>query len=161
MPFSFVKRGLLLGVSSLIALAAFAAETPVRLTTKDNWNLAAVYVPAQEGRRTVILLHDLGKTKETFASFRAALAKEGIGYLALDLRGYGQSTSGGVASKFAREGVDNQFNKMTRDVDAAVGFLQKKRNFRYGFMRVRGRTGSQCGCQKYDFLAASWVIGPY
>ena len=109
-----------------MALPSFATQTPVRLTTKDNWNLAAVYSPAQEGRRTVILLHDLGKNKEAFTAFQTALSKEGIGYLGFDMRGYGQSTGGGVASKFAREGVDNQFNKMTRDVDAAVEFLQKK-----------------------------------
>ena len=126
MKFSFIKRGLLLSVSSLVTLAAFAAETPVRLATKDSWNLAGGYSPAKEGQRTVILLHDLGKNKETFAAFRKALSKEGIGYLALDLRGYGQSTGGGLASNFSREGVDNQFNKMTRDVDAAMEFLQKK-----------------------------------
>ena len=127
MKFSFIKRGLLLSVSSLVTLAAFAAETPVRLATKDSWNLAGGYSPAKEGQRTVILLHDLGKNKETFAAFRKALSKEGIGYLALDLRGYGQSTGGGLASNFSREGVDNPFNKMTRDVDSAVEFLKKKR----------------------------------
>ena len=101
-------------------------STPVTLSTKDGWALAAVYLPAQEEKRTVILLHDLGKSKTDFTALENALAPEGLGYLALDLRGYGQSIGGGKASSFAREGVDNPFNKMTRDVDAAVEFLHKK-----------------------------------
>lgn len=107
--------------------AVQASERAVSLATRDGWTLAAVYAPAQEGQKIVILLHDLGKNKEAFSSLRTALTHAGIGYLALDLRGYGKSTGGGTASSFAREGVDNQFNKMTRDVDAAVDFLQKQR----------------------------------
>ena len=101
-------------------------ETPVTLDTQDGWALSALYMPAQDGERTVVLLHDLGKTKEAFTSFKNALAHAGFGYLAVDLRGYGQSTGKGTASSFAKEGVDNEFNKMTRDVLAALAFLKKK-----------------------------------
>ena len=115
--------------SMFVALPMWADTpkgTPVTLSTKDGWALAAVYLPAQEEKRTVVLLHDMGKSKEAFTSLRASLAQEGFGYLALDLRGYGQSIGGGKASSFAREGVDNPFNKMTRDVDAAMEFLHAK-----------------------------------
>ena len=108
----------------LSALNLCAKETAVTLTTQDKWKLAAVYQPASSDKATVILLHDLNKSKNTFASFKAALAKGGFGYLALDLRGHGQS--GGDVRSFAKEGVDNQFNKMTRDVDAAIYFLKEK-----------------------------------
>ena len=107
----------------------FGAETEektVSLSTQDGWALSAVYRPASSQDKTVVLLHDLNKKKEDFSSFKADLARAGFGYLALDLRGYGQSTGGGEAKTFAKEGVDNQFNKMTRDVDAAMKFLQKK-----------------------------------
>lgn len=121
---------LLLCVSALSLWAAPATKKteaqPVTLSTQDGWALAALYLPAQPEQKTVILLHDLNKNKEEFTSFRAALAQAGFGYLALDLRGHGQSVGGGAAKTFAREGVDNQFNKMTRDVDAAVTFLQGK-----------------------------------
>jgi len=102
-------------------------ETPLTLTTKDGWSLAAVYLPAKPEMKTVILLHDLNKNKEAFTTFKAALVKNGFGYLALDLRGHGQSTNLGAVRSFAKEGVDNQFNKMTRDVDAAISFLQEKK----------------------------------
>jgi len=103
-----------------------SAAQPVTLSTQDGWALLAMYLPAEPEQKTVILLHDLNKNKEEFTSFRTALEQAGFGYLALDLRGHGQSVGGGEAKTFAREGVDNQFNKMTRDVDAAVDFLQKK-----------------------------------
>lgn len=115
------------GVLGFLGGAAWAAEQAVSLPTRDGWALSAVYAPAREDQRTVILLHDLGKSKESFSALRTALGNAGIGYLALDLRGYGKSTGNGAASSFAREGVDNQFNKMTRDVDAAFAFLDKKR----------------------------------
>ena len=123
------RLGLFLLVLCGVLPAAAAPQSTaqaVSLATKDGWTLAALYLPAQPEQRTVILLHDLKKSKEAFSSFQAALAKEGMGYLALDLRGYGQSTGQGRAASFAREGVDNPFNKMTRDVDAAVEFLRKK-----------------------------------
>ncbi len=101
-------------------------EAPVTLSTQDGWALSALYMPAEDGKRTVVLLHDLGKNKEQFTSFKAALARNGLGYLAVDLRGCGQSTGKGTASSFAKEGVDNEFNKMTRDVEAAFSFLNKK-----------------------------------
>lgn len=113
----------------LLALPTWADETkgmPVTLSTKDGWALSATYLPAQESKRTVILLHDLNKSKKNFAALENALAQNGIGYLAVDLRGHGASIGGGKASTFAREGVDNPFNKMTRDVDSAIDFLHKK-----------------------------------
>ena len=127
----------------LLALPTWADETkgmPVTLSTKDGWALSATYLPAQESKRTVILLHDLNKSKKNFAALENALAQNGIGYLAVDLRGHGASIGGGKASTFAREGVDNPFNKMTRDVDSAIDFLHKK-----------GR--SQRSRQKHDVLA--------
>lgn len=110
-----------------VSVPLFGAEEVVSLTTQDGWILSALYQSAQENNRTVVLLHDLGKNKEQFSTFKSALAKEGFGYLALDLRGHGQSTNQEDYRRFAREGVDNQFNKMTRDVDAALTFLDKKR----------------------------------
>ncbi len=125
----FIKNFAPVGVLALLALPLTGAEvqeTPVTLNTQDGWALSALYSPAKENNRTVVLLHDLGKNKEAFTSFKAGLAQAGLGYLALDLRGYGQSTGKGAASSFAKEGVDNEFNKMTRDAEAAFSFLGKK-----------------------------------
>ena len=107
------------------AAKAVPKEQPVSLTTKDGWILSAAYLPATQGA-TVVLFHDLGKNKEAFSSFRKALAKAGFGYLALDLRGHGQSTGRGTYPSFAKEGADNPFNKMMQDATTAVAFLNTK-----------------------------------
>ena len=124
--FKYTASAVLLLAGLATVVCAAPKEQSVSLTTQDGWALAALYRPAENGRKTVVLLHDLGKNKEEFTTFKTNLAQEGFGYLALDLRGYGQSTGNGEASSFAREGVDNEFNKMTRDVDAALSFLKDK-----------------------------------
>ncbi len=120
----FLKVGLLL----FLAGPLFAAPKvqSVSFTTRDGWALSASYLPAQADEKTVILLHDLNKKKEEFASLEGDLAKGGFGYLALDLRGHGQSTGRGSVKSFEKEGVDNPFNKMVQDVEAAVTFLKSK-----------------------------------
>ncbi len=122
------KKHLLAFVCMGILSPVFAApkEETVTLSTQDNWNLSALYMPADGKETALVLLHDLGKHKEDFTSFKKALAKEGFAYVAVDLRGHGQSTANGTYKTFAKEGMDNPFNKMTYDVQAAVEFLQKK-----------------------------------
>ena len=118
-----------MGALALLAFPVAGAEQKeqaVSLSTQDGWTLSALYRPAEEEKQTVVLLHDLGKNKEEFSTFKANLGSEGFGYLALDLRGHGQSTNKGEVFSFSREGVDNEYNKMTRDVAAAISFLDTK-----------------------------------
>lgn len=111
---------------SLFGLSwAAPKEQPISLSTKDGWTLSAVYLPTTKDT-TVVLLHDLGKNKEEFSSFRKALAKAGFGYVALDLRGHGQSATKANYKSFEKEGPDNPFNKMMQDALAAVSFLKSK-----------------------------------
>lgn len=108
------------------AAPVFAApEQAVSLSTKDGWTIAATYLPASKGK-TVVLLHDLGKNKEAFSSFKKALAKAGCGYVAVDLRGHGQSANRANYKSFEKEGPNNPFNKMMHDAIAAVSFLKSK-----------------------------------
>ncbi len=110
----------------LPALQAQVKGTAAVLRTQDGWEISAVYQPAEEGKRTVLLLHDIGKNKNEFTTFSGKLRGNGIGYLALDLRGHGESVNAGVYEDFAKEGVDNDYNKMTRDVDAAMAFFKER-----------------------------------
>ena len=123
-----MNRFLKVGLFLFLAGPLFAAPKaqPVSFSTRDGWALSASYLPAQADGKTVILLHDLNKKKEEFTSLEGDLAKEGFGYLALDLRGHGQSTGRGSVKGFEKEGVDNPFNKMVQDVEAAVNFLKSK-----------------------------------
>ncbi len=100
--------------------------TSVNLTSQDGWTISALYQPAEEGQKTVLLLHDAGKDNQAFTAFAQRLGEKGIGFLAPDLRGHGRSINKGGYASFAKEGVDNDYNKMTRDVNAAVEFLKSK-----------------------------------
>ena len=80
------------------------------------------------------------RTKMNLRRFSGKLADNGIGYLALDLRGHGASVNLGLYEDFAKEGVDNDYNKMTRDVDAAF-FERKERAGRKYCFGGRGYGG--------------------
>lgn len=111
-----------------VCLSAQAAPAPkahpVQLSTRDGWTLSAVYQPAQAEQKTVVLLHDLNKNKEAFQTFEQDLTQAGMGFLAFDFRGHGQSQ--GDVKTFPREGVDNPFNQMIKDVQAAMEYLEKQ-----------------------------------
>ncbi len=121
-----LRAGALVLLGSLPLSASGIAGQAVTLDTADGWTLSAVYKPAEAAGKTVVLVHDLGKDKNSFARFASALSGAGFGYLAFDLRGHGASVNQGEVFSFAREGLDNEFNKMPRDVDAALGYLKKR-----------------------------------
>ena len=101
-------------------------EKSLLIRTQDGWSIASVYLPARPEKKTVLLLHDIGKNHKAFSSFMEKLSARGMGYLALDLRGHGGSTKEGIYTSFAKEGVDNEYNKMARDVDAAMEYLKSQ-----------------------------------
>lgn len=109
----------------ILTSCAVYAQNKIVLQTEDKWKLEAVFQPSEDGKY-VILLHDLGRKKEDFSVFGKSLEKAGFGYLAVDLRGHGQSTNLNIQTNFKKTGEDNEFNQMTKDVDAAIGYLNRK-----------------------------------
>lgn len=101
---------------------------PVELKTADGWTLKAAWSRAQEGKKTIVLLHGTGQRKEDWRRLAAPLARAGYGYLAVDLRGHGESrvTPSGETITWkklrASRGV-NDYAEMARDVEAAAGWL--------------------------------------
>src|SRR6185295_17977250 len=62
---------------------------------------------------------------------RRGLFATGYGALALDLRGHGESTHSAESSTatwraFRKEGQDNEWNRMSLDLDAAAKFLKER-----------------------------------
>ena len=109
---------------SLINLQAKPVK--VSFQTQDGWSISAAYQAPDKQSKTVVLLHDVAKSHREFEVFCGKVSEKGLGYLALDLRGHGESVSKGTYSSFAKEGVDNDYNKMVRDVSAAMNFLKEK-----------------------------------
>jgi pimeloyl-ACP methyl ester carboxylesterase len=103
-------------------------EERVTLETDDGWKLNARYLRAAQGVPTLILLHTQKSDLTEWELWFPYLKRYGYGYLALDLRGHGFSfvmPNGSTTSykAFNTSGPDNEFNRMTRDVEAAVAYL--------------------------------------
>ncbi|MBI4371904.1 MAG: alpha/beta hydrolase [Elusimicrobia bacterium] len=101
---------------------------PVLLKTADGWTLHAAWLRAKPGRPTLVLLHGTGQRREDWRSFAAAAARRGFGVLGVDLRGHGESrvTPAGetiVWRKLSQAKGANDYEDMTRDVEAAAAFL--------------------------------------
>ena len=119
-----MKRLLLLLVFAILTPLAFA-QSEASWKTQDNWTIKGTFLPSKNGKM-VILLHDLGRTREDYKNFEKRLENETFGYLAFDLRGHGQSTNLGSYNNFKKTGTDNEYNQMVRDVEGAISFLNDK-----------------------------------
>jgi pimeloyl-ACP methyl ester carboxylesterase len=101
---------------SLHVLAARAASQRVSVRTDDGLTLAATwYEPSTRPAPAVIFIHMLQKSRRDWDQVAAQMAAEGIGGLALDLRGHGDSP-----------GSPQDFAGMVQDVRAARRFLSSR-----------------------------------
>ena len=104
------------------ALASAAAVTVldaraqrVSFRTDDGVTIAATwYEPPVRPAPAVILVHMLGRSRRDWETFAGRLAGAGIGALAIDLRGHGDSSGSGEAADYAA---------MPRDLAAARRYL--------------------------------------
>ena len=103
-------------------------EERVTLGTEDGWQLSGRYLKAAEGAPTLVLIHTQKSDLTEWDPLFKPLKRYGFGYLAFDLRGHGNSfvTPGGSTTTwraFSVDGQDNEYNKMLRDVEAAIAYL--------------------------------------
>jgi dienelactone hydrolase len=107
----------------LLALVpdALAAQR-VTIRTDDGVALAATwYEPASRPGPAVILVHMLNHSRREWDALAQRLASEGIGALAFDLRGHGES---GPATPAA--GSQSEYAAMVLDVRAARRYLAQR-----------------------------------
>lgn len=125
----------------VVALAVTAGAAPsakpagpalpgeaVELKTVDGWTLKAMFAPSVPGRLTLLLLHGTGQRKEDWKRLAFPLTRAGYGVMAVDLRGHGESRvspSGETLTwkKLRATRTANDFADMSRDAEAAVGWL--------------------------------------
>lgn len=97
---------------------AVAGTQRVTIRTDDGVTLAATwYEPGGRVAPAVIFVHMLHKTRHDWDAVASQLASEGIGALALDLRGHGES------SGTLPEGEAADYSVFVRDVSAARRYL--------------------------------------
>jgi dienelactone hydrolase len=103
---------------SLLAVAPPAAAQRVSFRTDDGVVLAASwYEPSSRPAPAVIFLHMLSRSRRDWEPVAAQLASEGVGALAVDFRGHGESTGqvGGAAAL--------DYTSLILDVKAARRYL--------------------------------------
>jgi alpha-beta hydrolase superfamily lysophospholipase len=106
----------------LIADAPIAAATDrVTIRTEDGVSLAGTWYGSNARTApAVILIHMLHRSRRDWDGVASRLASEGIGALAIDLRGHGDS--GGSAGG----GDSPDYSAMIRDVSAARRYLASR-----------------------------------
>jgi alpha-beta hydrolase superfamily lysophospholipase len=99
---------------------ARAATQRVTIRTEDGIALSATWFePSARPAPAVILVHMLHRSRRDFEPLAQRLASDGIGALAIDLRGHGDST-GGVPP------ADDGYASMVIDVRAARRYLSSR-----------------------------------
>ncbi len=118
---------ILRSISALLAVLillpsphAIAASQRVSIRTDDGISLAATWYEAGTRAPAVILVHMLHKNRRDWDAVATSLAAQGIGALAIDLRGHGES-SGTIP-----EGETADFSVLVRDVLAARHYLSSR-----------------------------------
>lgn len=135
-----------------------APVEPVHFTTKDGWTLSAAYRPPSKNGSVVILIHGVGSAKAEWAAFADELGALGLGTLALDLRGHGESLAGPQGRMdFSSFDASGEWPRAQRDIEAAVNFLNRKK---ISLPRI-GLMGASIGANLASRAAAgrkiSWV----
>jgi dienelactone hydrolase len=137
-------RGLSIPLLSAALLAAFwcagprldasvAAERPVSFRADDTTMLAGTwYEPSQRPGPAVILVHMLDRSRRDWDHAASQLAAAGIGALAFDLRGHGES---GYAP---RPSTPAELGALVADISAARRYLGSRADVLPGRIGVAG-----------------------
>jgi alpha-beta hydrolase superfamily lysophospholipase len=122
-----MKHPWILLLPALLLTPGHAAAQPVHFKTPDGWTISAAYQPPKKGRPVAILVHGVAAGKSEWLPLTAELHKRGIGTLALDLRGHGESLSGPAGkTDFTSFEATAEWPKAQQDIEAAAAFLKKR-----------------------------------
>lgn len=107
-----MKTVLIIFFAYFLSIANASDFQSISFTTSDDATIYANYYPS--GEHAVILAHGAIFNKESWEKLAQELTANGISVLAIDFRGYGQSTTG------------KKSNGKYLDILGAINFLQKQ-----------------------------------
>jgi len=110
----------------LPSLTSMARASSVTFRTEDRWNLVGEYFPPKDDGHVVILIHSLNGSRNEWKDLGERLRGLGLGTLAFDLRGYGESTQSPYGRQDYGGLTERDWRDTVKDVDAAVAFLEEK-----------------------------------
>ena len=141
----------ILAILAIADHAAVAAAQRVTFRTDDGLMLAATwYEPASRPGPAVILVHMLHRSRRDWEAVAQRLSSDGIGALAIDLRGHGESPGAGVV-----EGTAPDYTTMVLDVRGARRYLSQRGDVQQS--RV-GMAGASIGANLAALAAGSEAI---
>ena len=111
---------------------AMAGSQRVAIRTDDGISLAATWYEPSTRAPAVILVHMLHKSRRDWDAVATRLAAEGIGALAIDLRGHGES-SGTIP-----EGETADYSVLLRDLTAARHYLSSRSDVQPARLGIAG-----------------------
>ncbi len=98
------------------------------LTTKDGVKIVASLYPAESPAGWIIFSHMMPAVKESWNNLAKLFQIAGYESLTIDLRGHGESVSGGLGQKLNyRNFSGHEHQKSILDLEAAAEFLIKER----------------------------------
>jgi dienelactone hydrolase len=140
-----MPRHVLTAIAALIpavALADTPAPRAVDLTAPDGATLKATYYAAATPGPAVLLLHMCNSNRTSWDAVGRQLSESGIHALALDYRGYGESSGARHTELPSQERQQLVNAKWAGDIDAAYAFLVSQD----GVDKARvGAGGGSCG----------------
>ncbi len=103
----------------------------IKITTDDGWVLNAKWHSPLGQRPVLLFLHSQKSNLTEWKKWMPLAERYGFGYLAIDLRGHGLSNispdgSTTTFKSFSVSGLDNEYNKMIRDADAALVWISSQ-----------------------------------
>lgn len=105
-----------------------AEAQTVNFDAPDGVKIVGTFYPAaQENAPAVLLLHQFGSSRASYKNLAAQFQKNGIAVLAIDGRGFGDSTKRADGSKVSVSQSAEAVAGMKSDVAAAVKFLSEQK----------------------------------
>jgi len=111
---------------------AIAGSQRVTIRTDDGVTLAATWYEPGTRAPAVILVHMLYKSRRDWDTVATSLATQGIGALAIDLRGHGES-SGSIPA-----GETGDYSALVHDVTAARHYLSSRSDVQPSRLGIAG-----------------------
>jgi dienelactone hydrolase len=118
-----------------VAPVSTAPTQRVTLRTEDGATLAATwYEPSSRPAPAVILVHMLERSRRDWDNFAHRLAGDGIGALAIDLRGHGESQR----YSMPEASTETSYASMVLDIKAARRYLAGRYDVQQSHVGIAG-----------------------
>ena len=114
-------------ILAAVAAAAPAPAQKISFRTPDGWTIAALYLPPGKAGVVVVLAHGVGSSKSEWEALSERLAAAGLGTLAIDLRGHGDSRQGPTGARGYQDfDATGEWPRAVEDLNAAAQWLQAR-----------------------------------